>query len=113
MGDPYESGVEIFSFHSTSKGLIGECGVRGGFAHFHNLDKQVWEQLFKLRSIGLCPNTIGQISTGLLVDPPQKGREEDDVVALHDKEEKETYEGLKKRAHLISTELNKMKNVSC
>lgn len=59
MGDPYDSGVEIFSFHSTSKGLLGECGQRGGYAHFHNLDRKVWEQLFKIRSIGLCPNTMG------------------------------------------------------
>jgi alanine transaminase len=23
--------VEIYSFHSISKGIIGECGVRGGY----------------------------------------------------------------------------------
>ena len=23
--------LELFSFHSTSKGLIGECGRRGGY----------------------------------------------------------------------------------
>ncbi len=87
MGDPYDKGLEIFSFHSTSKGLIGECGLRGGYVHFHNLDKAVWDQLYKIRSIGLCPNTIGQLATGLLVDPPRRGREEDAVVELHEREE--------------------------
>ena len=113
LGEPYVSGLEVISFHSTSKGLLGDCGLRGGYAHFHNIDKGVWEQLYKIRSIGLCPNTVGQLATGLLVDPPRAGREEDAVVALHEQEEAETYAGLRARAELTSTELNKMTNVKC
>jgi len=30
MGKEYES-VELFSFHSVSKGMVGECGQRGGY----------------------------------------------------------------------------------
>ena len=30
MGPEYES-FELFSFHSVSKGMIGECGRRGGY----------------------------------------------------------------------------------
>lgn len=30
MGSPYDS-LELFSFHSISKGMIGECGRRGGY----------------------------------------------------------------------------------
>ena len=30
MGSAYES-FELFSFHSISKGMIGECGRRGGY----------------------------------------------------------------------------------
>jgi len=33
---PY-NGVDLFSFHSTSKGFLGECGIRGGYAEFHNI----------------------------------------------------------------------------
>ena len=31
MGPPYSTEVEIASFYSTSKGYMGECGVRSGF----------------------------------------------------------------------------------
>jgi aspartate/methionine/tyrosine aminotransferase len=30
MGDEYKD-FELVSFHSTSKGLLGECGRRGGY----------------------------------------------------------------------------------
>lgn len=30
MGPTYDS-FELFSFHSISKGMIGECGRRGGY----------------------------------------------------------------------------------
>ena len=52
MGETYVSGLEVISFHSTplhstplhstSKGLLGECRLRGRYAHFHNIDKGVW-----------------------------------------------------------------------
>ena len=32
------SKIELFSFHSTSKGLIGECGFRGGYFEMTNID---------------------------------------------------------------------------
>ena len=31
MGAPYTTEVEIASFYSTSKGYMGECGVRSGY----------------------------------------------------------------------------------
>ena len=33
--------LELVSFHSTSKGLIGECGRRGGYMELHNIDPYV------------------------------------------------------------------------
>jgi hypothetical protein len=33
------------SFHSVSKGVIGECGRRGGFFELHNVDPAVSEQV--------------------------------------------------------------------
>jgi len=33
--------VDLFSFHSTSKGIMGECGIRGGYFEVHNIDKTV------------------------------------------------------------------------
>lgn len=37
MGAPYRNEVEVISYHSVSKGLMGECGLRGGYMETHNL----------------------------------------------------------------------------
>ena len=65
-----KSPVNLVSFHSCSKGLVGECGLRGGYMELHNLEKDVFEQIFKLKCINLCSNTMGQIATDLLINPP-------------------------------------------
>ena len=31
MGEPIASSVELCSFHTVSKGSLGECGLRGGY----------------------------------------------------------------------------------
>ena len=41
MGEPYSNKVELISLHSTSKGLLGECGLRGGYMETVNLDNYV------------------------------------------------------------------------
>lgn len=51
--------VELLSLNSVSKGLFGECGLRGGYMETHNLDPKVSDELYKLKSIELCSNTIG------------------------------------------------------
>lgn len=38
MGEPYSNTVEVLSLNSVSKGLLGECGLRGGYMEAHNLD---------------------------------------------------------------------------
>src|SRR5262245_44179910 len=35
------SDIELASYHSVSKGMIGECGHRGGYFELHNFDQQV------------------------------------------------------------------------
>ncbi|MDX1571101.1 MAG: aminotransferase class I/II-fold pyridoxal phosphate-dependent enzyme [Xanthomonadales bacterium] len=66
-------GVELFSFHSTSKGFIGECGRRGGYMELVNIDDEARAELFKLLCVGLCSNTDGQIMVHLMVTPPAEG----------------------------------------
>lgn len=72
MGEPYSSEVELISFHSVSKGLLGECGLRGGYFETHNLDMYASDILYKLKSIELCSNTIGQLAAYLMVTPPNE-----------------------------------------
>ena len=59
MGEPYANNVELFSLNSISKGLLGECGIRGGYLEAHNLGQFAEEMLYKIKSIELCSNTIG------------------------------------------------------
>ena len=66
MGKPYNE-IELVSFHSTSKGVIGECGLRGGYMELCNFDEYAHGQILKLRSICLCSNTVGQITVSLLI----------------------------------------------
>ena len=53
--------LQVLSLHSTSKGFFGECGHRGGWMHAMNCPEEILEQVMKLRSISLCPNTAGQV----------------------------------------------------
>jgi len=59
QSDNIRNSVELLSLNSVSKGLLGECGLRGGYMETHNLDDKVSDELYKLKSIELCSNTIG------------------------------------------------------
>jgi len=68
-----EKDVTLFSFHSVSKGFLGECGHRGGYMEIRNMPDDVYAEMIKLQSIGLCSNVDGQLVTYLMVAPPQPG----------------------------------------
>ncbi len=36
-------------------------------------DAQVRAELYKLSSLSLCSNTIGQLATGIMINPPKPG----------------------------------------
>ena len=57
MGEPYSS-MELASFMSTSKGYMGECGIRGGYAEICNVDPQVCS-LTQLYSVDFSQSRIG------------------------------------------------------
>ena len=59
--------TEVLSFHSVSKGFYGECGRRGGFVEFANVDEDALDEMYKLASINLCSNLDGQLMMGLMV----------------------------------------------
>lgn len=113
MGGPYKEEVELLSLHSISKGLLGECGLRGGYLETHNLSKRSQEMTYKLKSIELCSNTIGQLGVDLMVDPPKRGRESDACVDHYQKQTGDIMKGLRERAELLSSALNDMENVTC
>ena len=61
---------ELASLNSTSKGLYGESGFRGGYLYLHNFNPEVTKQIIKLKSVNLCSNVAGQIIVDCLVIPP-------------------------------------------
>jgi aspartate/methionine/tyrosine aminotransferase len=105
-----KSPVSLVSFHSVSKGFLGECGQRGGFFELVNVHADMKEQLVKLASVSLCSNTSGQIMTGLMVNPPKEGQASH---ALYAQERDAILASLKRRAKLVATELNTCTGVRC
>lgn len=104
-----ENSIPLFSFHSVSKGYMGECGHRGGYMEIRNVPDDVLAEFIKLQSISLCSNTIGQLTTYLVVTPPQKG---DDSYDLFIKERDGILSDLKTKAGILGRELNKIEGLS-
>nr|XP_040026833.1 alanine aminotransferase 1-like isoform X1 [Gasterosteus aculeatus aculeatus] len=73
MGPPLSDTVELASFHSASKGFMGECGLRGGYVELVNLDPAVMKCIYKLFSTDSCAPVLGQFALDLLAKPPQPG----------------------------------------
>ena len=67
--------LEMVSFHSVSKGFLGECGLRGGYFELYNIDPEVKAALYKLASVTLCSNTLGQVRhTNAIFEYPRPGQ---------------------------------------
>jgi alanine transaminase len=106
---PYNTTPTV-SLHSTSKGIIGECGRRGGYFELLNVASDVKEQLIKMCAINLCSNVNGQVMTALMCDPPKKG---DASFDSYWGEYNAIFESLKRRAVTLARELNHIRGVSC
>jgi aspartate/methionine/tyrosine aminotransferase len=102
--------VSLFSFHSVSKGLLGECGHRGGYVECRNVPDEVMAEFVKLQSVALCSNTTGQIVTWLMVTPPPEGGPSR---ARWEAERREIFETLARRARLVEEGLNAVPGIRC
>uniref|UniRef100_A0A3B5PXP7 alanine transaminase n=1 Tax=Xiphophorus maculatus TaxID=8083 RepID=A0A3B5PXP7_XIPMA len=72
IGAPLSDTVELASFHTASKGLMGECGLRTGYVELVNLDPAVMKYINNLFSTNSCP-VLGQVALDVMVNPPQPG----------------------------------------
>jgi alanine transaminase len=99
---------QLVSFHSISKGVYGECGLRGGYFEMLGFSDEVRAQIYKMASIGLCPNVLGQFAVGLLVNPPQLG---DPSYELYEQETNSIFQSLKRRALKLVQGLNKLSGI--
>jgi alanine transaminase len=102
--------LELFSFHSISKGVFGECGQRGGYMELSGIDEAVHAELYKLASSGLCSSVTGQILTALMCRGPAKG---DVSYESHELEKLQLWQSLKRKSRIVSDGLNAIKGFSC
>eukprot|EP00058_Branchiostoma_floridae_P002033 XP_002587521.1 hypothetical protein BRAFLDRAFT_99414 [Branchiostoma floridae] len=107
---PEYAGLELASFHSTSKGYMGECGFRGGYMEVINMDPQVKLQLKKLVSTKLCPPVSGQATMDCVVNPPQPGEPSYESFI---KEKTAVLKSLAERAKLVAETFNSIEGVTC
>ncbi len=103
-------GVSLFSFHSCSKGYLGECGVRGGYFEYRNVPDDVAAQILKLQSVSLCSNLAGQVATYAMVRPPTPGMPSHAQFAS---EKGGILDSLKQRAILLAEGLNHIEGITC
>jgi alanine transaminase len=102
--------VELVSFHSISKGVVGECGRRGGYFECINLDQGILDQIYKMASVSLCPNIHGQILVDLMCRPPQPN---DPSYPTYRAEVDAIFLSLQRRAQRLEAAFNAMEGVSC
>lgn len=102
--------VQLASLHSTSKGVSGECGQRGGYMELVGFSQEVRDIIFKLASINLCSVVSGQALVELMVNPPKEGDESYDV---YHRETHSIHKDLMKRALALYESFCEMTDVSC
>ena len=102
--------VELASLHSISKGMVGECGHRGGYFELCGFDPEVQEQIYKFVSISLCAPVIGQCLVEMMVNPPQEGSPS---YELYKQEYDGIFSGLQKRATALYEAFKEMEGVEC
>merc|ERR1719500_1392133 len=92
---------------SCSKGYMGECGIRGGYAEVVNMDPGVMAMLQKSISAKLCPTVLGQACMDLVVNPPTPGEPSyESWLAQKDGT-------LARRAKLVADTLNSIEGFTC
>lgn len=100
--------VELASLNSVSKGMVGECGHRGGYFEFVGFDPEVAAQIYKFVSISLCAPVIGQCLVEMMVNPPREG---DPSYPLYKQEYDGIFNGLQKRATALYEAFQQMEGV--
>jgi aspartate/methionine/tyrosine aminotransferase len=110
MADLEERSVSLFSFHSCSKGFLGECGQRGGYMEVRNIPADVVAQITKLQSVSLCSNLPGQVAVYCMVKPPAPGTPAGDQYRA---EREAILAELRTRAKLLAEGLNRIPGIQC
>ncbi|SMN21109.1 similar to Saccharomyces cerevisiae YDR111C ALT2 Putative alanine transaminase (glutamic pyruvic transaminase) [Maudiozyma saulgeensis] len=102
--------VQLASIHSTSKGVFGECGQRGGYLELIGFRNSVREEILKLASLSICAVITGQAMVDLMVAPPTKGQPSYEM----DKAERlAIHNTLKERGELLYNTFQELEGIEC
>lgn len=104
------SHVQLASLHSTSKGVSGECGQRGGYMELTGFTDEVQQVVFKLASINLCSVVSGQALMELMINPPKQG---DESFELYKTETSAIHKDLQHRSAMLYEAFTKMEDITC
>lgn len=102
--------IALFSFHSTSKGLFGECGRRGGYVEVAG---DVSSAFFDgLHAACACdvPNVAGECALSVLVNPPSAC---DPSGRAFRAQTHATFASLRRRAALCASRFARIPHMSC
>nr|CAH8872610.1 unnamed protein product [Trichobilharzia regenti] len=102
--------LQLASFMSSSKGYMGECGLRGGYCELVNFPADVQQQLYKCLSARLCSSLLGQLTMDVVVNPPKP---DEPSYSSFMKEKSAVLEELKQKADLTTKALNSLPGFSC
>lgn len=102
--------LELASLNSISKGMVGECGHRGGYFELTGFDPEVAQQIYKFVSIMLCAPVIGQCLVEMVVNPPKDG---DPSYPLYIQEYESIKTDLRTRAAALYDAFQQMEGVEC
>lgn len=105
-----KANLSVVSLHSSSKGFVGECGLRGGCMLLSNVGEDVRRQIYKLASMSLCSNTLGQAAIALVCSPPTP---ENPSYNQFSKQKTHLLKVSRAKAQLAYARLNAIPGVSC
>ncbi len=106
--------VKLVSFHSLSKGIFGECGLRGGYMELVNFEPDELFLINKLQKSNMS-NLYGQIGMDFMARFLSKQFEQildQDTLKGLEEDYQSVYESLKYRAQSADEILNKMDHVT-
>lgn len=86
------------------------CGKRGGYVEVDGVEKAVLDEFYKICSVRLCPNILGQVMLSCVVNPPVKG---DESYELYMSERETIYQSMKRRAKILTDTLAQLEGVHC
>lgn len=102
--------IQLASMHSTSKGVFGECGQRGGYMELVGFTDEVRQLLLKLACLAVCSVVTGQAMVDLMLLPPKKG---DASYELDKKERQEIFDAMYERARKLYAMFDKLDGIEC